>query len=219
MKENPERTKFNKSLAELMTSQNDYVGDYVKSLMKDDGRAHVSVDLRRGYPIFEPYSSGHDLSNEIFSYVESVIKYTKVYSPVTVDFLVTPDQVPLENSIKTEFLGNYRFDYDEKREEVRRLRIKSVWLFIIGVFFLIGSMVLSVFGNQQNDLAIFFTVSGQVVSIVSWVFIWAAVEDEFFDRGEMNRQALRKAQLAISEINFVVEELPAANPSTKGEKQ
>jgi hypothetical protein len=216
--ENHEKQKFKERLERLLAAERDenFVGSYVDSLMKDDGKAHISVDLRRGNQVFETYSSHRDLASGIFSYVEGVAKYLKSSTEVAVDFIIAPEQVGLEDSIRKEFLGNYRFDYDEKRAEVTKIKWQSLILMIIGIFFLLGCSALGYFATKQNDG--FLNIMSQVVSIVSWVFIWAAVEKFYFDRTATNREALKAAQLADAAISFSV--LPLTDESlSQGAKQ
>jgi hypothetical protein len=199
--------KFQERLKHLLNANQDtdYVGQYVKGLQQEDGKAHITVDLRRGFPVFAPYSSKKDLSPEIFTYVEGVAKYLKVSQEVAVDFLILPEQSDIAENVKNEFYGNYRFELDEKREEVHKIKLQSLYLMIIGVFLLIVCSAFGYFGITNNDGVM--NIVSQIVSIASWVFIWAAVEKFYFDRTETNKEALRSAQLADASLNFIVQPL------------
>jgi len=205
-KENP--NKKESRLARVLANERDqhYVGSYVQSLMKEDGKAHISVDLRSGKEIFEPYSSGKDLSRSLFAYVEDVARYLKISDEVAVDFLLEQTDPSLENCIRQEFEANYHFEFDEKRTESRRTTLLSVILVVIGVVFLVLSSLLGYFANDD----ILLNILSQVASIVSWVFIWTGAEKFFFDRAASNKAALRAAQLADATISFIIE------PSGKG---
>lgn len=199
--------KFQERLKHLVAidQDSDYVGQYVKGLEKTDGKAHIIVDLRRGFPVFEPYSSKNDLSPDIFAYVEGVAKYIKVSQELAVDFLINPDQTGLTDSVKNEFYSNYRFELDEKREEIHKIKLQSLYLMIIGVILLVTCSAFGYFGITNNDGVM--NIVSQIVSIASWVFIWAAVEKFYFDRTAMNKEALKTAQLADASLNFIVQPL------------
>jgi len=53
---------------------------------------------------------------------------------------------------------------------------------------------------------IFYFVLNNVFSIVSWVFIWDAVDKWAFEERDVQREAIKMAQLALSNIRFLVEE-------------
>ncbi|MCH4278018.1 MAG: hypothetical protein LKF89_03775, partial [Bacilli bacterium] len=46
----------------------------------------------------------------------------------------------------------------------------------------------------------------EVISIASWVFIWDAVDKFFFERPSIKRKRVRFAQIANSEVNFVIKD-------------
>lgn len=200
-----DRKKKENRLARVLANgrDHDYVGSYVKSLMKEDGKAHISVDLRLGKEMFEPFSSRKDLSRSLFSYVEDVARYFKVSDEIAVDFLLESPDAPLEERIREEFEGNYHFEFEEKRNESRRIKWLSALLITVGIIFLVLSSFLGYFATKDDD--IFVNIMSQVTSIVSWVFIWTAAEKFFFDRAATSKAALRAAQLADATISFVIE--------------
>jgi len=207
IKEN--RNKKESRFARVLANGRDqhYVGSYVQSLMKEDGKAHISVDLRSGREIFEPYSSRKDLSRSLFAYVEDVARYLKVSDEVAVDFRLEQTDPPLENCIRQEFEANYHFEFDEKRTASRRMAWLSAVLVFVGVVILVASSLMDFFGPKTD---LFLNIMSQVTSIVSWVFIWTAAEKFLFDRVALNKAALRAAQLADATISFIIE------PSGKG---
>jgi hypothetical protein len=212
MAKNLAKENFKDRLANLVKSKNDFVENYTQSLMKEDGRAHISVDLRHGNKIFETYSSRKDLSSDIYAYVEGVAKYLEVTTPITLEFILDHRDETLEKQIQTEFLGNYRFEFDEKRADYRHCRRLAWWLFFVGVFFLVFYCVGEHFlVNDPNNEALNMGV--QIVCIVSWVFIWEAVDKFAFERAEILKDSLKKAQLADSAVVFAIapETMPIAD--------
>lgn len=204
-----EKDKIRRRLEKIIAdpTSSDLVKDYSASLYGEDGKAHITVDLRRDSDVYEPYSSRKDLSKNIYSYVEGVAKYVKVSSEISVDFILEREDKPLEERIKREFIANYRFDFDEEQEQNKHIKTISGFLMFVGILFLVGYSLLIYFNGSKTSLVM--SVLSEVVSIVSWVFIWAAVEKYFFDRNEVRRESLRSAQLADAEINFIIQPLEA----------
>jgi hypothetical protein len=211
MKKNQELLKFNERLNQLILAQDDFVDQYAASLMKEDERAHIEVDLAHGAEVFDPYSSGHDLSSSLFSYVESSAKYLRVSVPVSVDFLVDPAKGVDQTRIEKEFKGNYRFNFDEKRHEITKCNRSILRLYIFGILLIILTMVLTgLYHATSEGYAMYFDIASQVTSIASWVFIWDAVDKQAFERPDLKKQSLRWAQLCGAEVNFVL-----TNPTHK----
>lgn len=207
MKKNQELLKFNKGLNQLILAQDDFVEQYAAGLMKEDGRAHIEVDLTHDVEVFDPYSSGHDLSSSLFSYVEASAKYLRFSIPVSIDFLVDPLRALDHARIKKEFQGNYRFNFDEKRHEIAKCNRSILWLYIFGILLIILTMVLTGFYHSTEATGqsynMYFDIASQVTSIASWVFIWDAVDKQAFERRDLKKESLRWAQLCGAEINFV----------------
>jgi hypothetical protein len=196
---------LNENVKEVIGLGPNYVSSYVDSLMQEDGRAHILVDLRHGNPIFEPYSSQHDLSRGIFSYVEDVARYTKIVTPLSIDFVLSPDKVELEQTIINEFNGNYVFAVDESRGEVSRCLHHAVAMLIIGAVLTSIYIGLNAAANAQgNNTSETFDVIKEIVSISGWVFVWDAVDKFFFDRPALRKAMLRNVQLSKAKINFIV---------------
>lgn len=184
--------------------QGDYVENYALSLIEDDGKAHIRVDLRKDNPVFETYSSHRDLSNNIFEYVEGVAKYVPLVVPLVVDFLIPPEYEELEGKIKSEFLTNYHFNFDEKMRQARSVKLKGWLMMVVGVLFLLVYLIFVVL-EKHNASNIFWFLGDQIFSIVAWVFIWDATDKWAFQERDYKREALREAQLASSSIQFTIE--------------
>jgi hypothetical protein len=198
---------LNENVKEVIGLGSGYVSHYVDSLMQEDGRAHILVDLRHGNSIFEPYSSQHDLSRGIFSYVEDVARYTKLVTPLTIDFVISPDKKGLEQTIVNEFNGNYVFNLDESKTEVTRCIRHAVAMLIIGAILTSIYIGLNAAETAQGaNVPEYFEVIKEIISISGWVFVWDAVDKFFFDRPALRRAMLRNMQLSKAKVNFLVKE-------------
>lgn len=181
------------------------VEDYTASLIKSDDRAHIQVDLRHGNQIYETYSSHHDLCSPLYDYVQGVSKYVPVVIPLTIDFKITEAMKGDAIQIERMFLTNFRFEFDEKKDEAKKIKRKGLVMMAVGIFFLIVDVVFMSLQNLYPE-NIFYFVLNNVFSIVSWVFIWDAVDKWAFEERDVQREAIKMAQLALSNIRFLVEE-------------
>lgn len=181
-----------------------YIESYVASLTQKDGRVHIEVDLRHGNAIFQPYSGQHDLEPKIFGYVEDVAKYTKLTMPITVDFLIDEESVPLEKTIEDEFRSNCAFELDEKNFSAHKATRRGVRMLAIGVVIL--AIYVGLVASERNMASVpsWYEILAEVVSIASWVFVWDAVDQIAFTRSDQHKEALRKAQIAHAEVAFIV---------------
>jgi hypothetical protein len=214
-KKNDELKKFNDRLKELILAKDDFVEEYAKSLTGDDGKAHIAVDLEHGAPLFDAFSNRYDLDPSLYEYVENSAKYLRVSMPVVIDFLIDPSKAPLEEKISKEFRGNYRFVFDETRHEIAKCDRMIVWRYIIGIFFIIVTSVLTGLYHRYSGStgSEYFDIASQITSIASWVFIWDAVDKQAFERRDLKQQTLRAAQLCGAEVHFT---LGNASPQQQG---
>jgi hypothetical protein len=77
------------------------------------------------------------------------------------------------------------------RKDRREAKIMALGLLFVGILFVMLGNVLEFFrGNSFQS----------VVVIVSWVFVWAAVEKWFFDRGHLTEKRLSLLQILSAKI-------------------
>lgn len=199
------KKEFKSRLKDLLQKkQGNFVENYTLSLIEDDGKAHIKVDLRHGNPVFETYSSHRDLSNDIFNYVEGVARYVPLAIPLVIDFLIPLDYEPIESQISSEFFTNYNFNFDEKRREARSVQIKGWFMMGVGILFLLVYLVFVVL-EKTNSNNLFWFLGDQIFSIVAWVFIWDAIDKWAFEERDYKRESLREAQLASASVVFTIE--------------
>ncbi len=206
-KKSDELAHANERVKALILSQDKFVETYAAELMKEDGRAHIEVDLRHGAEVYDAFSSGHDLSPALFSYVESSVKYLRVSTPISIDFLVDPSKTMDQEKISKEFKGNYRFDFDETRHEIFRCNHSIIWLYLVGVLLIVLTSLFTGFYHKFTAEGIYgaeyFDIASQILSIASWVFIWDAVDKQAFEKRDLKKKLLRDAQLCDPNISFL----------------
>lgn len=166
----------------------------LKPYVREDGACHIEVDLREEDP-FLSYSGKRSLDNEIFEYVDAYKKAMPNPYPVAMDFLVRPGSD--EKSIERAFHNHYELELSEHKRAYYRTRILSVAMLIFGAL-LMALYLIFTFGN----LGFVWEVIAEVISIASWVFIWAAVEKWCFDASDLRRQCRYDALMCISSVSF-----------------
>lgn len=206
--------KINEDMRRLATNGEVYFADYMSGTTADDQKPYITVDLRHGNPIFQPYSSRRSLSPDLIAYVESVVQYIPLKSHLVINFLLSKDDSELKKRIKAEFIGYFSFDFDRKRLERKRDDHLVFFFFLAGIVLLTAYGALSAYASSlsvsEATLSNWLTIWGQILSIASWVFLWEAFDRLFFNKSEETRETLRAAQLANAEINFVVDKHPNA---------
>lgn len=197
-----------------MKQETSIIEKYIDSLVDSNGNAHITVDLRHGNEIFEPYSSKRDLSSSLLSYIESVAKCIPLETPLIIDFIINPSDKPLAARIEKEYKTSCRFSFEEKRALTRKTWLRGWIMMGIGIFWLIIYMVFSVLLNN-NAGNLIYAILSNVFSIVSWVFIWDAVDKWSFERRSYQVEMLRQGALAMADIRFIVSEEEKTKPEEK----
>lgn len=77
------------------------------------------------------------------------------------------------------------------KNDLRRVRIVSILLLLIGVLLLISPNVFEIF--QTN-------IFNDVIIIISWVFIWTAVEKTFFDRHDLKKNKIKILHIMSAKV-------------------
>ncbi len=197
---------LNTEVKGILHRDSHYLEDYAERLKQEDGYSHIRVDLRHGNKIFEQYSSASSLSDGIFEYIEGVAKYTKIYDSLAIDFILTPEDTKMESLIEREFKENYAFELDDSSEELHRCSLHSLLMTAFGVLLLSIYIAMSAATQINSSLPKYLVLIAEVISIASWVFIWDAVDKFFFERPSIKRKRVRFAQIANSEVNFVIKD-------------
>ena len=172
---------------------------YEDTLMSEDGKAYVNVDLTKVPSPFAVFSYNKRMDPEIFSYIEDQVYYLRAEVPVVINF---DDGGKYSKEIKDKISKYVRRHYTLQYEDTRLDYLKSKMFGIL--FMAIGVILLSLYitlsltvdAIKQNQVII------EIVCILSWVFVWESV-NRFFFEGHQNRVSVRNAaQLALADITF-----------------
>lgn len=169
---------------------------YEDSLIKEDGKAYVNVDLTKLDSPFSVFSYDKRIDPEIYSYIDQSVYYLRAAIPVVINFddggKYTED---LKNKIAKAVKRHYTLEYEDKRLEHRKSIIFAAILAMVGVLFLTVHFILMLVFNT-NDII------NEVTLIMSWMFVWQSC-DFFFISGHNKREEIyNSGQLALAEVTF-----------------
>lgn len=186
---------YKTELAELKKSKRNVIAEVTSSLLEEDNRAHIKVDLRNE-DIYEPYSGKRKINRALFDHVKDEIGYIKPSVPVTIDFIIDRENEPEIENISSLFSKMANFEFTKSSVGLRRNKI------VVGLCMLLGVMLLIAY-----ELFMFFTKGnffGEIISISCWVFIWEAVDAYVFTRFGIQKEGLLNCRIASSKIEFHV---------------
>lgn len=100
-----------------------------------------------------------------------------------------------EKKLYTQAIHNY-FKAENKEDKInlRRNRILSLWMAIIGIVVFAALVIL--------DSLLFLGIWSEIIDILGWVFIWEAVDQYFFEGGRIKRDFFQSELFAKAEVYF-----------------
>ena len=191
---------FNARLLDLSEKRYVHSMRYEDSLILDDGKAYVNVDLTKIESPFSVFSYDKRIDPEIYDYIDSQVYYLRAAVPVVINFddggKYTQE---MKDKIKKNVVRHYSLEYEDRRLEHRKSMIFGFILLITGLFFLTFHFLsLTVFSRFDSDTRILEELS----LILSWMFVWQSV-DTFFISGHTKRVDIyNSGQLALAEVTF-----------------
>lgn len=192
---------FNKNLNELYAKKYRYSLRYEDSLIKEDGKAHVNVDLTKVDSPFSVFSYDKRMDPDIYDYIDQQVFYLRAEIPVVINFDDGGKySAELKDKIQKCVTRHYHLQYEDKRYEHRRSMLFGVALMFIGILMLalhfILMYVFEISPFKQMDIV------NEITLIISWMFVWSSV-DTFVVSGHQKRvEIMNSGQLALAEITF-----------------
>lgn len=169
---------------------------YEDSLIKEDGKAYVNVDLTKVESPFSIFSYDKRMDPEIYSYIDQAVYYLRAAIPVVINF---DDGGKYSEELKAKIAKavtrHYTLEYEDKRLEHRKSIFFALILALTGVIFLsVHFILMLVFGTSD--------IINEITLIMSWMFIWQSC-DFFFITGHNKREEIyNSGQLALAEVRF-----------------
>ena len=192
---------FTGKVNKLLDRKYRYSIRYENSLVEEDGKAYINVDLTRVESPFSVYSYDRRVDPEIYAYIDSAAFYLRAAVPVVINFddggRYTDE---MKEKIRKAVIRHYALEFEDRMHEHRRRIGFGILSFIIGLLFLATSIILNIF--VQDKIRIFL----EIITILSWVFVWQSVDIFFFAGHERRIDIYNSAQLAVAEVKFGVPE-------------
>lgn len=171
---------------------------YEDSIVGDDGKAYVNVDLTQIDTPFAIYSYEKRIDPDIFDYIDRQVYYLRAAIPVVINFDDGGKySEELKEKIKKNVKRHYSLEYEDRRIEHSKTTFFAGGLLIVGFIFL-ALHFLFLYGafNKASDVFNEFTL------IMSWMFIWQSM-DLIIISGHSRRVDINNAgQLALAEVTF-----------------
>ena len=189
--------EFAHKVSKLLDRKYRYSIRYEDSLVEDDGKAYINVDLTKVDTPFSIYSYDKRVDSEIYAYIDSAAFFLRASVPVVINF---DDggrySDELKDKIKKAVIRHYALEFEDRMHEHRR-RLAFGWLsFFIGLIFLGLSVTLNFL--LEDKVRIFL----EIITILSWVFVWQSIDIFFFAGHERRVDIYNSAQLAVAEVKF-----------------
>ena len=188
---------FNKKISRLLDRKYRYSIRYEDSLVEDDGKAYINVDLTKVETPFSVYSYDRRIDSEIYAYIDSATFFLRASVPVVINF---DDggrySDELKEKIKRAVIRHYALEFENRMHEHKRRIVFGWFAFMIGLLFLTTSIILNFF--LEDKIRIFL----EIITILSWVFVWQSVDIFFFSGHERRIDIYNSAQLAVAEVRF-----------------
>lgn len=171
---------------------------YEDTLVAEDGKAYVNVDLTKIETPFSVFSYSKRMDPEIFDYIDTQVYYLRAAIPVVINF---DDGGKYSEELKQKIAKyvkrHYSLEYEDKRLEHKKALFFGGVLLAIGLVVLIFHFLFSyVFTNTTSELI------NEITLILSWMLIWQSA-DTFLVSGHARRvDILNSGQLALAEVTF-----------------
>lgn len=172
---------------------------YEDTLVADDGKAYVNVDLTKIETPFSVFSYDKRMDPEIFDYIDAQVYYLRAAIPVVINFDDGGKYTEqLKEKIRKYVKRHYCLQYEDKRLEHRKSILFGFTLMLVGILMLALHFI-SMFTFKDNTKA---DVLNELTLIMSWMFIWQSM-DFFVVSGHTRRVDIyNSGQLALAEVTF-----------------
>ena len=188
---------FATKVSKLMDRKYRYSIRYEEALVEDDGKAYINVDLTKVETPFSLYSYNRRVDPEIYAYIDSAAFYLRASVPVVINF---DDggrySDELKDKIKRAVIRHYALEFEDRMHEHKRRIIFGFFALFIGLIFLATTITLNFF--LTDNIKVFL----ELITILSWVFVWQSVDIFFFAGHERRVDIYNSAQLAVAEVRF-----------------
>ena len=169
---------------------------FEESLMADDGKVYVDVDLTNIESPFSVFSYNRRMDPEIFDYIDQQVFFLRASIPVVINFDDGGKySEEMKEKIRKYVKRHYSLEYEDKRLEHKKSMLFAFILLVIGLIMLGLHFVFSA-------LKVWTDVLNELSLIMAWMFTWQSM-DAFFVSGHNKRVDIyNSGQLALAEVTF-----------------
>ena len=172
---------------------------YEDSLMADDGKVYVDVDLTNIESPFSIFSYNRRMDPEIFDYIDTQVFFLRAAIPVVINFDDGGKyNEEMKDKIRKYVKRHYSLEYEDKRLEHRKSIMFGFFLLFLGLVVLALHFIFT-FGLPGSKAA---DVFNELSLIIAWMFVWQSM-DTFLISGHSKRVDIyNSGQLALAEVTF-----------------
>ena len=171
---------------------------YEDSLMADDGKVYVDVDLTNIESPFSVFSYNRRMDPEIFDYIDAQVFFLRAAIPIVINFDDGGKySEEMKEKIRKYVKRHYSLEYEDKRLTHRKSMWFALLLMIVGIISLAIHFAI-VYAPDAPGSSVF----DELTLITSWMFIWQSL-DLFLVSGHTKREDIyNSGQLALAEVTF-----------------
>ena len=172
---------------------------YEDSLMADDGKVYVDVDLTNIESPFSVFSYNRRMDPDIFDYIDNQVFFLRAAIPVVINFDDGGKySEEIKDKIRKYVKRHYSLEYEDKRLEHRKSILFGFLLLFLGLIVLALHFIFT-FGLPGSKAA---DVFNELSLIIAWMFVWQSL-DTFLISGHSKRVDIyNSGQLALAEVTF-----------------
>ena len=171
---------------------------YEDTLMADDGKVYVDVDLTKIETPFSVFSYNRRMDPEIFDYIDQQVFFLRAAIPVVINFDdggKYSDE--LKDKVQKYVKRHYQLEYEDKRLEHRHSMFFGFMLLLLGLIILALHFAINYAPDNPTT-----SVFDELTLIMAWMFTWQSL-DTFLVSGHGKRVEVYNAgQLALAEVTF-----------------
>lgn len=168
--------------------ETDEKGQRVIRLHVNDSDSFLSPLSVEGVPV---------ISDETAYLLNFYFKNMSVDSDEKLNFHISGwDFSPLEKEIYKKAVRNYyKEDFIDVQLQFKENTRNSIWMIIVGLL-IMGVLIFARIGLGLHEVLV------ETVNIVSWVFLWGAVELLFIQRPELRKRQIQNLKILEADFSF-----------------
>ena len=140
------------------------------------------------------YNENDRLSKELSEYLVEKSKNARITQEIQLNFY-SKDNID-KNEIQATINNHFHEEYLESKNELKRLNIFIITMFVLGVLTLAVLVAL----YNRNFINFYFEM---ILEIAAWVFIWEAIDGLFLQRPKIRRKNIQIQKLCSAKIEVI----------------